>query len=94
MPDIPDSVAAAQPIIYILAVTLVVVLVAFIGLVKWLMDKYVASLDKVVVNLVEQNNTQILLLEKIHAIVSSNANIAADVKDKVVQQPERRNRRI
>lgn len=65
MPPISETAIAAQPILYILAVSLIAIIIIFIGLVKWLMDRYVQSLDKVVINLVEQNQTQIELLQDI-----------------------------
>jgi len=69
--DIPDQVALAQPVLYILGFVLIAILGIFAGLIKWLMDKYVTSLDNVVNKLVLQNDEQLVILRDIQAKVDS-----------------------
>lgn len=69
MPPIPESVAAAQPIIYILSMLLFGVIVVFLGILKWLMDRYVKSLDKIVETVVDQNKAQAELSRDTNSIV-------------------------
>ena len=65
MPPIPESVALAQPIIYILGALLIGVIIVFVGLIKWLMNQYILSLSAVVHSIVEQNEEQTTILRRI-----------------------------
>ena len=47
MDTIPESVALSQPILYIFVVYTVVVIGLFVGILRWIVEKFTNSLEKI-----------------------------------------------
>jgi len=45
MPDIPETVALAQPILYLFAFTMVSIVIIFVGVLKYIVDKFIKALE-------------------------------------------------
>lgn len=44
MPDIPESVALAQPILYLFTISNIVIIGIFVGILRWIVSSFIEAL--------------------------------------------------
>jgi len=47
MPEVPESVALAQPILYLFIISLCVIVGGFLGMIKWMMGRFLDALETI-----------------------------------------------